>query len=47
MAANDQVKKGVSHWILGGVALVWSVVTLYPFIVTIFSSLKNNDEILG
>lgn len=28
-------------------SIVWSVLTLYPFITTLFSSLKNNDEIFG
>jgi raffinose/stachyose/melibiose transport system permease protein len=28
-------------------ALVWSVLTIYPFIVTVMSSLKTNDEIFG
>ncbi|MBF9017581.1 MULTISPECIES: carbohydrate ABC transporter permease [unclassified Oceanispirochaeta] len=28
-------------------SILWSVLTLYPFITTLFSSLKNNDEIFG
>lgn len=28
-------------------SIFWSFITLYPFITTFFSSLKNNDEIFG
>ncbi|MFA6703062.1 MAG: carbohydrate ABC transporter permease [Dysgonamonadaceae bacterium] len=44
---NVKVKKTIGYWILGFFALVWAFITLYPFIITVFSSLKNNDEILG
>lgn len=44
---STKVRKGIGFWILGLCALLWAIITLYPFIVTIFSSLKNNDEILG
>lgn len=37
----------MSYWVLGLFAIIWAVITLYPFIITIFSSLKNNDEIFG
>lgn len=33
--------------LIGIFAVVWSVLTIYPFIITIFSSLKTNDEIFG
>jgi len=47
MEKSTSVRKGTGYWILGGVAVLWAVITLYPFIVTVFSSLKTNDEILG
>ena len=47
MEMNKKVRKGTAYWVLGVCALIWAVITLYPFIVTVFSSLKNNDEILG
>jgi len=28
-------------------SIFWSLITLYPFVTTFFSSLKNNDEIFG
>lgn len=28
-------------------SILWSLITLYPFVTTFFSSLKNNDEIFG
>lgn len=33
--------------LIGTFAVIWSVLTIYPFIITIFSSLKTNDEIFG
>ncbi len=47
MEKSLKVRKGTSYWVLGVFAIIWAVITLYPFIITIFSSLKNNDEIFG
>lgn len=47
MERSTTVRKGTAYWILGIFGIIWAVITLYPFIVTIFSSLKTNDEILG
>lgn len=42
----------IKHRSIGSVAvflaaIAWSVITIYPFIITIMSSLKTNDEIFG
>lgn len=47
MGKAKQIRQGVGYWVLGTFGILWATVTLYPFIVTIFSSLKTNDEILG
>jgi ABC-type glycerol-3-phosphate transport system permease component len=47
MGKAKQIRQGVGYWVLGTFAILWATITLYPFIVTIFSSLKTNDEILG
>ncbi len=47
MKKSSSIKKGTVYWLLGAAAVLWALITLYPFIVTIFSSLKTNDEILG
>jgi raffinose/stachyose/melibiose transport system permease protein len=42
------VKKiSIGTLLLSVFAFVWSVITLYPFIITVMSSLKTNDEIFG
>jgi ABC-type glycerol-3-phosphate transport system permease component len=47
MGKSLTVRKGTGYWILGFFAILWAIITLYPFIITIFSSLKSNDEIFG
>ena len=42
-----KVRKGPSYYVLMAFALVWAFATLYPFLITIFSSLKDNDGIFG
>lgn len=37
----------INKWLATGFSILWSAITIYPFIVTFFSSLKNNDEIFG
>lgn len=40
-------KMKMSKVLLYAFAIIWSIVTLYPLVVTFMSSLKNNDEIFG
>jgi len=37
----------VGTWLLSIFAVIWSIIILYPFVITIMSSLKTNDEIFG
>ncbi|WP_320128959.1 carbohydrate ABC transporter permease [uncultured Sphaerochaeta sp.] len=41
------VRKEKSYWILLIFACLWAFATLYPFVIAVFSSLKDNDGILG
>lgn len=43
----EKVRKEKSYWILLVFACFWALFTLYPFIITLFSSLKTNDGIFG
>lgn len=45
--ATKKVKKGISYYFLLAFGIIWAIATLYPFLITIFSSLKTNDEIFG
>ena len=42
-----KVKKEFSYWVLLAFACFWAFFTLYPFVVTMFSSLKDNDGIFS
>lgn len=39
--------KSIGSWFLSIFAVAWSIITLFPFIITILSSFKTNDEIFG
>ncbi len=41
------VRKDKSYWVLLVFACFWAFCTFYPFIITLFSSLKDNDGIFG
>lgn len=43
----SKVRKEKSYYIMLAFACVWAAATLYPFIITLFSSLKDNDGIFG
>ncbi len=42
-----KVKKERSYWVILVFACFWALFTLYPFIVAVFSSLKDNDGIFS
>jgi len=42
-----KVRKEKSYWVFLVFACFWALFTLYPFIITLFSSLKDNDGIFG
>ena len=42
-----KVRKEISYWVMLIFALFWAFTTLYPFVITLFSSLKDNDGIFG
>lgn len=46
-ARSMRVRKGMAYHILLAFGVIWAIVTLYPFVITLFSSLKNNDEIFS
>lgn len=46
-AKSKKVRKGLGHHIVVLFAILWALATLYPFVITVFSSLKLNAEIFG
>lgn len=42
-----KVRKETSYWVLLIFACLWAFATLYPFVITLFSSLKDNDGIFS
>lgn len=43
----NKLKRTPGEWVIAAFAVFWAIITIYPFIITIMSSVKSNDEIFG